>query len=272
VKAVLARSSKARAKPAGVQSEKGHVIGILSAKGGLGNSTLATNLGITLRNRTKKTVIVAELRPGEGSIGLDLGFTQPEGLNLLMRKQPNELKSAEVDRELIAHNSGVRFLLSSYQPVDARFNNCPDIYGVIAQQIAYLSRYVVLDLGPGLPNSTEKALSVCDDLIVVLEPVPYTITRTKCLLDDLHEKGFGEGRVNLVMVNRIRTEMQLSWSQVKEMLGHDLTITFTPAPELVYQAARNNVPLVIQQPESLTSQLFIKLADSLLKKEPQKAE
>ena len=64
VKAVLARSGKSRAAPSDtVKRDLGHVIGVLASKGGLGCSTLATNLAISLRLRTQQTVTLGELRP-----------------------------------------------------------------------------------------------------------------------------------------------------------------------------------------------------------------
>jgi MinD-like ATPase involved in chromosome partitioning or flagellar assembly len=90
-------------------------------------------------------------------------------------------------------------------------------------------------------------------------------------VDVLRDRGFGEGRVNLVLVNRNRSDLQLSWTQVKEQLGKELAVAFTPIPELTYQAAKNNVPVVIMQPESLTGQQFSKLADLVSKHARQKA-
>ncbi len=62
--------------------------GVMAVKGGLGVSTLALNLGISLRARSKKNVIIAEFRPGFGTMGLDLGFLNPEGLCRVLEVTP----------------------------------------------------------------------------------------------------------------------------------------------------------------------------------------
>ena len=100
----------------------------------------------------------------------------------------------------------------------------------------------------------------------MLEPIPHTLTRTHILMDALAARGFGEGRINTVLYNRQRSEMQFSLAQVQKEYKHPIGIVFTAAPELVYQAARNNVPLVVQHPDNLTSQQFLKLADSISKR------
>ena len=95
------------------------------------------------------------------------------------------------------------------------------------------------------------------------EPVPSTIQHTKALLQDLGTSGIGEGRVTIVLINRVRSGIQLSWDQVQQQLGHKIAVIFTPAPELAYQASSNNIPIVIQQPDSLTAQQFLKLAEKI---------
>jgi CheY-like chemotaxis protein len=272
VKAVLARSTKGH--PAVVETtlrEKGYVIGVLSVKGGLGVSTLVMNLGVSLRMRTRKDVIVAELRPGEGSLALDLGYLHPEGLDrLLNRAKPSEIAIGDVETELIAHRSEVRLLLASYRPSDAKFLSQAEKLETITRHLAHLGDFIVLDLGPALPPTTEKILSVCDELIIVLEPVPNTLVRTQLLMDELAARGFGEGRVNAVLYNRARSELQLSLSQVQQQFKQNILVVFTPAPELALQTAKSNIPIVIQHPDNLVSQQFAKLADSIVKHLPSK--
>jgi pilus assembly protein CpaE len=268
VKAVLARGRKTGTASAPVvpSRERGYVIGVLGVKGGLGVSTLALNLGISLRSRTKKDVIIAELRPGEGTMALDLGYLNPEGMNRLLQRSPSEIHIQDVESELLTHKTDVRLLLSSYSPLDARHLGHPEHFEAIAYHLAFLANYIVLDLGPSLSPINDKVLTICDEVIVVLEPIPHTLTRTHILMDALAARGFGEGRVNTVLYNRQRTEMQYTLAQVQKEYKHSIGIVFTAAPELVYQAARNNVPLVVQHPDNLTSQQFLKLADSISKR------
>jgi pilus assembly protein CpaE len=268
VKAVLARTAKGRgAQPAGAATaaaERGHVVGLLAAKGGLGVTTLALNLGITLRAKTQKNVIIAEYRPGQGSIGLDLGYLRPQGLNQLLERKPAELNPRTIEPHLITHSSGVQLLLSSYQASDARYQANAEHFEAITRALAFMAHMIVIDLGPALPPITDKVIPLCDQLVVVAEPHPHSTNQTKLLLQDLATKGFGQGRVRAVLVNRARSDTQMTWSQVQEELGVHLSVIFTPAPEILYQAAIRNAPVAISQPDSLTVQQFNKLTDLVL--------
>jgi len=268
VKAVLARGKKPGVQtPPPVQSKvRGYVTGVMGVKGGLGISTLALNLGISLQARSKKDVIVAELRPGEGSMALDLGYLNPEGFSRLLQKSPESITQQAIEGELFLHKSGVRLLLSSYDPINGKYIAAVDNFEAITRYLAYMAAYVVIDLGSGITPLIDRVLTHCDEIIVVLEPIPNTITRTLKLVDELTKRGFGEGRINTVLYNRQRTEMQYSLAQVQMEYQHPISIVFTAAPELTYQCSKANVPLVIQHPDNLTSQQFAKLADNITKR------
>jgi CheY-like chemotaxis protein/MinD-like ATPase involved in chromosome partitioning or flagellar assembly len=268
VKAVLARGKKPSAVvPPTVQSRsRGYVTGVMAVKGGLGISTLALNVGISLQARSKKNVIIAEFRPGQGSMALDLGYLNPEGLPNLLQLPAEKISPELIEGELYLHKSGVRLLPSSYDPGNAKYLTAVDHFEAIARYLAYMAAHVVIDLGPGLSPITDRTLAYCDEVIVVLEPIPNTIIRTLMLVEELAKKGFGEGRVNTVLYNRQRTEMQYSLAQVQMEFRHPISIVFTAAPELAYQCSKANVPLVIQHPDNLTSQQFAKLADNITKR------
>jgi DNA-binding response OmpR family regulator len=169
--------------------QQGHVTGILAAKGGTGLSTLAVNLGITLHTKIRQQVIVAEFRPGEGSMALDLGLDPGNDLGKLLESDPATLSSEDVEAALVKHDSGIRLLLSSYLPIDTQYREMANEFLGIAQQLPNIAAYVLLDLGVGLHQTTEKVLNACDNLIVALEPFPNTVIRTKALIEELASRG-----------------------------------------------------------------------------------
>lgn len=269
IKAVMARTSKGR-QPASTSqiasSERGYMVGIIAAKGGLGVSTLTLNLGVAIREEYKKDVIVADFRPGQGSIGLELGYQKTEGLNHLLERKPNEITIKDIEDQLVLHSSGVRLLLSSHHPTDSKYASSIAHFEAIALNLPFLAKHVILDLGPTFSPMVEKVIPHCNELIVLVEPVPFSVYQTRLLIDELTTRGVGEGKITAVLVNRFRSGVQLAWSQVQEQLKHNISVIFTPAPELTYQASVNGVPVFLQQPESLTAQQFQKLAEKVIQR------
>jgi Flp pilus assembly CpaE family ATPase len=133
----------------------------------------------------------------------------------------------------------------------------------IAGLLPYLTRWVLVDLGSYLLPATQSLTKLCDQVLIIVEPTPTNVKQTKALIDDLASMGIGERRFQTVLVNRIRSSVQLNWKQVENDLGHKIANVFTPAPELAFQAAVSNMPMVIQQSGNITSQQFEKLATTI---------
>lgn len=269
VKTLLARTEeKYGSDGARREDERGYVIGILGARGGLGVTALAANLGAGLHSRTRSDVIVSEMLPGQGALALDLGLDNASGLvDLLGMSRLPEISRSRVRDALVKHGSGLQLLLSSDRPRDMHLITQTANYEAIISRLGALARFVILDLGVGLQPFVEKALRQCDEIIVVLEGVQNTITHTRALIEDITSLGIPRKKINVVLNNRIRSDTQLPASQVQTKLEHEIASTLTPAPELFVQATRVQTPAVLCQPDSLTARQINKLVDFILERE-----
>ena len=265
VKALLARSGSKEALPLTKSREQnGYIIGILSARGGLGVSMLAANIAAGLISRSQAETILVELTPGQGMLALELGLTYQKGLNELLEGNPVEITREQVQVSLTPHTSGLKLLLASENPRDVTLITKAANYEVLLNRLATLAQFIVLDLGIGLPTFVQKLLPMCNERIVVLEGSPGSIHQTRKLIDEIAQLGLDRKSINAVLNNRVRSEAQMPWMQVQEQLGHSITSTLTPAPELFNQATRLHSPAVLCQPTNVTSQQLLKIADSIL--------
>ncbi len=266
IRAMLGRNQPRKAEEVETpqREQNGRVIGVLAPRGGLGASTLASNLAGAFYTRTHADVILAELMPGQGTLGLDLGVSGSHGLNELLSGKPVEITRERVEALLVAHGSGLRLLLASENPRDMRLASQVDNYGPLITCLATLARYVVLDLGAGLLPYAEKTLTLCNDRVLVLEGTPGIIAQARMLIDDLVAMHIDAADITAVLNNRIRTETQMAWTDVQAALGHAIAATLTPAPEMFTAAARIHTPAVLSQPTNLTSQQILKVADLIL--------
>jgi pilus assembly protein CpaE len=269
VKTLLSRAND-RKEAVGTIGGKnqGYVIGVLGARGGLGTTTLAVNLGAALHTRTKSDVIVAEMLPGQGALALEIGVTPSKGLvDLLTIANLNELTREKVLECLAGHPSGLKLLLASDRPRDMHLVNQVANYEVIIKRVVASARFSVLDLNLGLQPFAEKILPLCNEILIVIEGVPNTIIHAKALIDDIATLGIPKKNINVILNNRIRSDTQLPSSQVQTKLGHEIVSTLTPAPELFLQATRMQTPAVLCQPESLTARQVMKLVDFITERE-----
>ena len=269
VKALLARSAQKEPVEVVTASHEhhGYVVGVLSVRGGLGVSSLASNLAASIYSRSQSDVILAELTPGQGTLGTDFGYQNQKGLTELLRGTLAEVTREKVESSLVPHNSGLKLLLASENPRDVTLTSQVQNYEAIVARLSTLARFVILDLGNGLPSFVQKVLTMCSERIIVVEGVSGTIQHTKFLIDDIADLKIDRKTISVVLNNRMRSEAQMQLSQVQEKLGHSVAATLTPAPEAFMQATRMQTPVVICQPTNMTSQQFLKLADTILERE-----
>ena len=272
IKALLSRMGVKKTEEIETASHEHHgrVIGVIAARGGLGVSTLASNLAGALYTRAHDEVILAELTPGQGTLGMDLGLPNQKGLNELLSGTTAEVTREKINSLLAPHSSGLKLLLASENPRDVYLTNQVNQYETLVTRLSTLARFVVLDLGSGLPPFVQRILPLCTDRIVVIEGVPNTITHTKFLIDSIADLGIDRMGIDVVLNNRIRSEAQMAWTEVQQSLGHSISTTITPAPEMMIAAARIHMPAVFSQPTNVTSQQILKIADQILEHEKAK--
>ena len=269
VKTLLARVNSKNTGTGSLKDlNRAYVIGVLGARGGLGTTTMAVNLGAGLHSRTKAEVVVAEMLPGQGTLALDVGVTHSKGLvDLLSLTKLSDITRDSVREALVPHPSGLKLLLASDRPRDMYLINQSANYETLVKKLAGVARFVILDLGVGIQPFAEKILPLCNEVLVILEGVPNTITHTKALIDDIAALGTPKKNIKVVLNNRIRSETQLPSSQVQAQLGHEILSTLTPAPELFVQATRMQTPAILCQPDSLTTRQIAKLVEFVTERE-----
>jgi len=272
VKALLGRTGTKRDEEieTALHEHNGHVIGVLSARGGLGVSSVATNVAAALFNRIQSDVILAELVPGQGTIGMELGVPSQKELNEILSGSPVEVTKEKVQSALVPHGSGLKLLLASENPRDMYLSGQTKNYEILISRLATLARFIVLDLGTGLPPFVQKILPLCHERIVVIEGAPNTINQTKLLIDEISNLGIDKMGILVVLNNRVRSEAQMAWTEVQQKLGHSIATTLTPAPEMFMSAGRVHTPAVTSQPTNVTSQQFLKIADLIIEREKAK--
>jgi MinD-like ATPase involved in chromosome partitioning or flagellar assembly len=90
------------------------------------------------------------------------------------------------------------------------------------------------------------------------------------LIAEIAKLGIDPAGISIVLNNHVRSESQMALADVQESLGHSITTTITPAPEMFLAAAHMHTPAVLSQSTHLTSQQIMKVADQILEREKAK--
>jgi pilus assembly protein CpaE len=262
----LLQRSRVRAVPS---KERGYVVGVLAAKGGVGVSTLALNLAIAYHQKTKVEVIAAELRPGQGTWSGELSHTLSEGLGNILRMRAQDITATSIENEMARMPYGIRLLMASPKSKDTELMKNTEQLEALVENLPLLAKLVLLDIGTNFIPGYEMLLGHCSEVVVVTEPFRASVQRTRSLIDDLATIGFGRSKLlTVVSINRIRADVQLSITQMQEVLGVPIAQVIPPAPEIAFQAANRNIPLIQVQIGGVVSQQYSNLAERFMQRVP----
>jgi len=262
VKAMLARSQGPRAAQA---ADRGRMVGFLSAKGGVGLTTIALNFA-ALATQSGQDVILADLHPGSGSLSLMLGLTQSQSLAALVTKPVGDINQRAVGAQLVSHASGLRVLPCAVAPGEAGLMNNVTQVEAIVKTLNTMCKLLVLDLGTGIVEATRRIAPMCETVTVITDPTRPSVLQTKALLADLNTLGLTTGKIDVVIVNRAPSSIQMSWQQVEQLLGYKVALIITPAAELAQQAVEAGMPMVLVRPESFTAEQIKQLTTQVVQK------
>ena len=265
VETILLRSAR-RESPGEPPSRRAKVFGFLGSKGGVGTTTLAVNVAVSLAGGRAKgqEVILADLHSGASTIPLSMGLEYEGGLARLLAKPVETIDARSIDAELQEHYSGVMVLAGQVAPAGTALEVSPTHADAIVQYLAAISDYLLLDLGVGLDDTNRTVLPICDQVVVAIEPQRVALVLARALLDEMAASlNLASHRIRPVQVTRTMSAANFTKTTVEGLLHRDLGDVIPPAPELAFRAADDGVPMVLVQPTGLVAQQFQAIAQHL---------
>ena len=144
---------------------KGLVIGVFSPKGGVGKTTLATNIAIGLGQIAPMSVVIVDLDLQFGDVASGL-YLNPEHTVTDAVTPAAAQDSLVLKAFLTVHPAGIYALCAPPNPVDAD-HITPDQITHLLEQLSQEFQYVVLDTAPGMPEIGLAAMEQCTDVVWV---------------------------------------------------------------------------------------------------------
>jgi pilus assembly protein CpaE len=246
---LAAALSRAVRRVSGSQSQQqsraqGQVYALMSAKGGTGVTTTATNLAVHVRRLTgKKTLLMdLDLEFGGGALllGLRPRYSFVDVVHNLHRLDQNLLTSF-----IEQHESGLEVLASPSQP------NLEEKVGVEDTRTAlqYLRRqydYIVIDLPRVISPISQAAIERADRVLLLATPDLPTLRNTKKLLPLMRGAlGDRSSHVEIVLNRHGETDL-ISSTDVRDALGEDVFWTLSSDEETVGLSTNSGRPVVLQ--------------------------
>ncbi|HEY1746518.1 MAG TPA: AAA family ATPase [Xanthobacteraceae bacterium] len=175
VRAVCGLFSAPDAKPVG------RIIAVVGAKGGVGASTIAHNIGFSIARDLMLDAVVTDLDLAFGTAGLDFNQDPPQGIAEAVFS-PDRIDHAFIDR-LLSKCTDHLSLLAAPATLDRVYDFGADAFDAIFDSLRATVPYVVVDVPHQWTGWTRQTLVSADDILIVAAPDLANLRNTKNLYD-----------------------------------------------------------------------------------------
>ena len=247
------------------------IIAITSGKNGVGKTSLAVNLALSLSGQSLRTCLF------DADMGL-ANINNPMGIY------------PELDLEdMLDTNSSLEDIIATnYQGVDIIPGNfgVERLFEIEGDQVSYLinsfSRlqeydFVLIDLPAGFSKTVALFAMASSELITVTTPDPDSLSAVRHLIEMLRKNGFE--RSVMVVINQSGTiqEARSVYTTLKESIQEPLNSGISPLGTIVLDsqvldAERLNKPFVSHFPNAVASKCITNIRKNLVKKKSEDAK
>jgi pilus assembly protein CpaE len=241
-RASLAANGRRRVlRPTGeTERYAGRVITIASPKGGVGKTTVSTNLAIGLTAAAPQSTVLVDLDVQFGDVASALGLTPEYTLPDAVRGPASE-DTMVLKTFLTQHPSGLYAVCGAESPAAGDTVTADDVSRLLAS-LAREFRYVVVDTAPGLSPQTLAALDRASDVVMLSSMDVPGVRGLRKELDVLRELCMIPAGRHVVM-NFADPKGGLSVRDVELAIGTGVDVVL-PRSSSVPPSTNQGVPLV----------------------------
>lgn len=229
------------------------IISIVSGKGGVGKTTVTSNIGVVLSGQQEDVLIIDGNFTG-ANIATHMGMeSQDVFLNDVLQGD------AYISQAVAEGPKGVSVL-----PADISDTEAEDIKHCLIDFLG-VKDYVLIDAATGLGNETKAAIKASDEVLLVSNPERPSLTNTlaaKRLTDQLNRDVIG------LVINEIKAKTyELENESIRSFVDEEI-IGQIPDHQYIRESIALKSPVVCHKPNSRVSHAIEDISYKIRGKEP----
>jgi pilus assembly protein CpaE len=248
----------AAAAAAAAGREMGKIITFFSPKGGVGRTTIATNLAVALHQITNKPVVLVDGSLPFGDIAVILNMSPKAKTIADLIGSFESADSDVVESILVGHSTGIKVLLAPPTPESTEL-----ITGAHMKHVLELLReryaYIVVDTWPSFQEQVITMLDVADVILTLMTLEITSLKNVRVFMEVVEKLGYDQEKVQLV-ANRNDSSGGIKASDVEASLGRKIPHTIVSDGRTLVLAVNRGVPFVISHRDSQVAKDIFTLA------------
>ena len=248
---------------------QGTIVAVFGPKGGVGRTTVATNLAVALAKNYQKRTLLFDGCLRFGDVGLALGLRSERSIADLAGFQPGDIDKDMIDDVTVKHPTGLSVILAPPRPLGGG-EITQEAVRKILQELRTTYDYVVVDSSSSLQETDTVLLNIADS-VLALFTLELTALKNARLFVELAQS-LGCPRDRLVMVaNRVDEASGVRLADVEANLHFRTSFCLRNDAKVATYALNKGVPFVLTHKHSSLARSIDEIAKMLVSGEKKDA-
>jgi pilus assembly protein CpaE len=244
------------------QSEdvKSKVITVFSTKGGVGKTTIASNLAVSLARNTKKRVALVDMDLQFGDVAIMLNVSVKNTISDLI-KEFGQLDNNLMEDYLVTHFSGVKVLPAPIKPEYAEYitgNHIEKIINTLRESY----HYILIDTSANFHETVLTSLDMSDKILLVSTLDLPTIKNIKAGLDVMETLHYPDEKIKIVL-NKASEQYGIKYKDFENTLHHPIWSYIPEDSQTVVTSANKGFPFVMTRTETKVAKAVMDISREL---------
>lgn len=240
----------------------GKIISVLGSKGGVGTTTIAVNLAISLSDLGKDDFIaLIDLNFAFGEIPMFLDIS-PKFHWGEITKNINRLDNTFLMNVFSDYRQNLK-ILPSPAYLNGHRSASPEVMQRILAQMTSMFDYIVIDGGQSRDDSILKAVQMSESVLMVSILSLPCLNNTQKIIASLTDLGYAEKEHIRFVINRYTTKSEISLEDAEKGVGQEVFWKIPNDYKTTMAAINQGKPLKNVDPGSHIAKNFKKFAEKL---------
>jgi pilus assembly protein CpaE len=236
------------------------LITVIAPKGGVGKTTMSTNLAVALAERTATPVALLDLDLTFGDVASGLGLVPEHTMSDLLAV-PGGITATALKMCLTRRSDNLFALCAPFTP-DAGEDVPEAVVDRVLRLLADEFGHVVVDTPAGLSEATLAAIAASTDLMLMCDLSVSALKALRKVIDTLDQLGLTAAKRHLVL-NRADAKVGIDAEQAAALVGLPATL-LVPSSNLIATAMNHGIPILEHSPRSPAAKRFRTVAELFL--------
>ena len=230
------------------EQTRGQIFSFFSPKGGVGRTTIATNLAVALHQSTGKPVVLVDGSLPFGDVAVILNIS-PKAKTIADLIGSFESVDADIlESVLVHHSTGIKVLLAPPTPESTELITGAHMK-LVLETLRERYAYVIVDTWPSFQEQVLAMLDASDVILTLMTLEITSLKNVKVFLDIADKLGYDDQKLQLV-ANRNDSSGGIKIGDIEASLGRKIPHAIVSDGRTLVLAVNRGVPFIISHKDA----------------------